>query len=78
MHERGAARDWQPLLDYRSQAPHAAQAHPTDEHWLPYYVAAGAGGAEHPALRLHDSVDAGLLAMDSYAFGPSAPQLLAA
>lgn len=78
VHERGAARDWQPLLDYRSQAPHAAQAHPTDEHWLPYYVAAGAGGAEHPALRLHDSVDAGLLAMDSYAFGPSAPQLLAA
>jgi hypothetical protein len=29
-------------------------------------------------VRLHDSVDAGLLAMDGYAFGPSAPALAAA
>ncbi|MEP7283022.1 MAG: class III extradiol ring-cleavage dioxygenase, partial [Rubrivivax sp.] len=42
--ERSAARDWDALLDYRAQAPHAALMHPTDEHWLPFYVAAGAGG----------------------------------
>ena len=44
--------------------------HPTDEHLLPWYVAAGAGGREFPALRLHDGVTLGSLAMDAYAFGP--------
>lgn len=72
---RGAARDWAALLDYRRQAPAAAQQHPTDEHWLPYYVAAGAGGGQDPAVRIHASVDAGVLAMDGFAFGPSAPVL---
>src|SRR5205085_2811702 len=32
------------LLDYRGLAPHAEVAHPTDEHLLPLFVAAGAGG----------------------------------
>ena len=32
------------LLDYRRQAPGGVQAHPTDEHLLPLYVALGAGG----------------------------------
>jgi 4,5-DOPA dioxygenase extradiol len=31
------------LLDYRSQAPYAERAHPTDEHLLPFYVALGCG-----------------------------------
>jgi 4,5-DOPA dioxygenase extradiol len=75
---RGAARDWEALWDYRRQAPHAVDQHPTDEHWLPFYVAAGAGGADHGAVRIHDSVDAGLLAMDGFAFGPQAARLLAA
>jgi 4,5-DOPA dioxygenase extradiol len=73
--ERAAARDWAALLDYRRQAPQAAMQHPTDEHWLPFYVAAGAGGADTPAQRLHDSVDGGVLAMDGYAFGPQAATL---
>lgn len=75
--ERGAARDWEALWDYRRQAPHAVEQHPTDEHWLPFYIAAGAGGADSPAVRLHDSVDAGLLAMDGFAFGPEAARLMA-
>src|ERR1700712_5249992 len=29
--ERATARDWQALFAYRSQAPHAAEMHPTDE-----------------------------------------------
>jgi 4,5-DOPA dioxygenase extradiol len=73
--DRGAARDWEALMDYRRQAPHAALQHPTDEHWLPYYIAAGAGGRGSPAVRIHDSVDAGMLAMDAYAFGPQAGRL---
>ena len=72
------ARDWAALQDYRRQAPGAALQHPTDEHWLPFYFAAGAGGEAAPAVRIHDSVDAGVLAMDSFAFGPNAGALAAA
>lgn len=32
------------LLNYRRQAPHAARAHPTDEHFLTLYFALGAAG----------------------------------
>jgi 4,5-DOPA dioxygenase extradiol len=69
---RSAARDWPALLDYRRQAPHAALMHPTDEHWLPFYVAAGAGGEGAVPQRLHASLTYGVLAMDAYAFGPGA------
>jgi 4,5-DOPA dioxygenase extradiol len=72
---RSRARDWPALLDYRRQAPHAALMHPTDEHWLPFYVAAGAGGADAVPERLHDSLTFGCLAMDLYAFGPQAARL---
>ena len=53
---------------------HAALMHPTDEHLLPWYVAAGAGH-EGPAVRVHDSVTVGCLGMDAYAFGANAPKL---
>ena len=76
--ERSAARDWDALPDYRRQAPHAALTHPTDEHLLPWYVAAGAGGRAAAPLRLHDSVTLGSLGMDTYAFGDSAQALKAA
>ncbi len=76
--ERGAAHDLKALFDYRAQAPHAALMHPTDEHLLPWYVAAGAGGRDTAALRLHDSQTFGDLGMDAYAFGPLAPTLASA
>jgi 4,5-DOPA dioxygenase extradiol len=74
--ERSAARDWDALLDYRMQAPHAAEMHPTDEHLLPWFIAAGAGGREASAVRLHDSVTHGVLGMDAYAFGAAARRLV--
>jgi 4,5-DOPA dioxygenase extradiol len=49
--------------------------HPTDEHLLPWYVAAGAGGGHSPPRRLHASVTYGSLGMDAYAFGPAAERL---
>jgi 4,5-DOPA dioxygenase extradiol len=73
--ERGAARDWDALFDYRRQAPHAAEMHPTDEHLLPWFIAAGAGGRDAPAVRLHESVTHGVLGMDAYAFGAAASRL---
>ena len=72
--EKAAAAEWPALLDYRAQAPHAAHMHPTDEHWLPFYVAAGAGGGQ-AGRRLHDSVTYGHIGMDAYAFGPQAAAL---
>ena len=71
---RSAAGDWPALLDYRQQAPHAALMHPTDEHLLPFYVAAGAAGAV-PARCIHQSLTFGDLGMDAYAFGPEAERL---
>jgi 4,5-DOPA dioxygenase extradiol len=78
LHDRSAARDWEQLFDYRARAPHAADMHPTDEHLLPWYAAAGVGGRDAAPLRLHQSVTFGALGMDSYAFGPAAPALDAA
>lgn len=71
----GTPADWDALLDYRRQAPHAALMHPTDEHLLPFYVAAGAAGRV-PAVRLHDSITYGCLGMDGYGFGPLAGGLV--
>ena len=72
--QRSAAGDWEALLDYRAQAPHAALMHPSDEHLLPFFVAAGAAGRV-PATRIHQSLTFGELGMDAYAFGPEAPML---
>jgi 4,5-DOPA dioxygenase extradiol len=73
--QHSAAADWPALVDYRQQAPHAVLMHPTDEHLLPLYVAAGAAGARPQAVHLHDSLTYGCLAMDAYAFGDAAPAL---
>lgn len=77
VYERTAAADLAALLEYRTRAPHAALMHPTDEHWLPWYPALGAGGMAG-STRLHASLTYGCLAMDAYAFGAEAPRLAAA
>ena len=71
---RGSAADWDALFAYRTQAPHAVLMHPTDEHLLPFFVAAGAAGRT-AATRIHDSLTFGDLGMDAYAFGPQAQRL---
>jgi 4,5-DOPA dioxygenase extradiol len=74
-HEQSRARNWDALFAYRSEAPHAVDMHPTDEHLLPWYVAAGAGGRDAVPVRLHASVTLGSLGMDAYAFGAGAARL---
>ena len=54
------------LRDYRDAHPHAARNHPTEEHYLPLLVAAGAGGG--PGERVHHSYTYGVLSMDAYLF----------
>ena len=68
--ERLAAQDIPALLDYRRQAPGGVQAHPSDEHLLPLYVALGAGGAQAKAERFHAGIDDHVIAMDAYSFLP--------
>jgi 4,5-DOPA dioxygenase extradiol len=62
------ARDYDALVNYRSQSPHGARAHPTDEHFLPLFVALGAAREGSQAERLYDAIDSGVLAMDAYLF----------
>jgi 4,5-DOPA dioxygenase extradiol len=69
------ARDWPALFDYRRHAPYAVDMHPTDEHLLPWFVAAGAGGEASVPVRLHASVTHGALGMDAYGFGEEAARL---
>ncbi len=61
------------LLDYRRQAPHAARAHPSEDHFLPIFFALGAagwGGEVPPRVDyLTREVMYGMLAMDSFALG---------
>ena len=66
MHDRLMAGDDTALGDYRTLAPQAAMAHPTDEHLMPLFVAYGAGGEK--VARLHTSATFGSLRMDAYSF----------
>jgi 4,5-DOPA dioxygenase extradiol len=56
------------LLDYRHTAPHAAQNHPSEEHFLPLFVAMGAGGTDPKATHLHSSFTYGVFSMSAFAF----------
>jgi 4,5-DOPA dioxygenase extradiol len=67
MDDKLVARDEAALRDYRSLAPNAALAHPEEEHFMPLFVAYGAGGLK--TTRLHTSHTFGALRMDAYAFG---------
>ena len=62
--------DVESLLHYREHAPGARNAHPTDEHLLPLYVALGAAGKGAEVVRLHAGISDYVLAMDAYAFSP--------
>jgi 4,5-DOPA dioxygenase extradiol len=59
--------DHEALIGYRLRAPHAVRAHPSDEHFLPLFVALGAAGRDARVERVHDGIE-GVLAMDAYRF----------
>ena len=70
--EAAARGDRAALLEALATAPEAARNHPTDEHFLPFYVALGAGGEGASMARLHHSYTYDVLAMDAYGFGEPA------
>lgn len=69
LNDRLVAGDREAVLAYRDLAPSAARAHPTEEHFLPLYVALGAAGSAAKATRIHAAIEDAALAMDAYSFG---------
>ena len=63
-----ASGDTAALLDWRDRAPFPTDNHPTDEHLMPIFFAYGAAGEGAKGRRVHDSVDHGFFANDSYLF----------
>jgi 4,5-DOPA dioxygenase extradiol len=61
------------LLDYRERAPHAARAHPTEEHYLPLLVALGASEPGERGELVRGGMTHEVLSMDSFAFGLPGP-----
>lgn len=59
--------DMPALLNYRNEAPHAVRAHPTEEHFLPFFFALGAAGEPLQPHYLSREVMHGVLAMDAIA-----------
>lgn len=55
------------LLEWMIQAPYALKAHPTPEHFLPFFVALGAAG-EDRARRIIEGWEGPSLSLDSYCF----------
>lgn len=62
-------RDREALTGYRALAPHAARAHPTDEHYLPLLVATGAVGAGDSVQSIDGGITYEVLSMDSFVWG---------
>lgn len=62
------AGDWDSLTRFPEAPETSRRAHPTPEHFLPFYVAAGAGAGE-AGHKLHGSYSHGSISMSAYAFG---------
>lgn len=63
--ERG---DWDALMQFPDAPASAQRAHPTPEHFLPFFVAAGASAAHQGSL-LHRSFSHGSISMAAFSFG---------
>jgi len=67
-----ARGDLQALLNYRTEAPHAHRAHPTEDHFLPIFFALGAAGDDLHASYLSREVMYSMLSMDAFTLGAPA------
>jgi 4,5-DOPA dioxygenase extradiol len=56
------------LADYRSHSPQGVRAHPSEEHFLPLFVALGAAPEAAKPERIFGAIENGVLAMDAYVF----------
>jgi 4,5-DOPA dioxygenase extradiol len=63
-----AQTDFTPLINYRQTCADASPAHPTEDHFMPFFVALGAAGDKPDAERFYAGVDDYVIAMDGYCF----------
>ncbi len=68
-----ASKSLDQILDYQQHAPSAERAHPTDEHFLPLFIALGAAGESYDMRVVEGGITHGVLAMDSYLFSFTTP-----
>ena len=68
INQRLQAHDINALVDFRKTSPDALQAHPSDDHFMPFFVVLGAAGADAVAERFFAGVDDLVIAMDGYHF----------
>lgn len=68
LNERLARGERDELVAWHERAPAATRAHPTDEHFLPIFIALGAAGAGAAPTRFYAAIDASVLSMDAYRF----------
>ncbi|WP_085908983.1 DODA-type extradiol aromatic ring-opening family dioxygenase [Kiloniella majae] len=59
---------WASLCNYMTETTKGQVAHPTPEHFLPLLIAAGAGGENAVARRLHKSFSYGSISMGAWMF----------
>lgn len=67
--EAVSAGDAERLRRTLTDAPHAARAHPSSEHFWPLLVAAGAAPAQRAWQVLDGGIAHGVLSMDAFVFG---------
>ena len=68
VYQKVTGGEYDELADYRSLSAEGEEAHPTEEHFLPLLVAAGAGGEGARGTCLHRSFSHGSLSMAAYSF----------
>ena len=70
LREQLTAGDSDALIDYRRRAPDGVRAHPTEDHFVPLFVALAAAGAAPRVERVHTGITYGVLGMDIFTFTP--------
>ncbi len=60
------------LLNWKQQAPFALRAHPSDDHFVPLFIAMGASWPNESPQWLNDEIQFEFLAMDAVAWGSQA------
>lgn len=68
--DKAMKHDTQALINTATQTPHAARAHPTDEHYLPLLVALGASRRGAKLEVLDGGFTYGVIGMESYVWRP--------
>ncbi|WP_434777072.1 DODA-type extradiol aromatic ring-opening family dioxygenase [Neisseria sp. Ec49-e6-T10] len=66
--EKLLAQDHQALVNYEQEAPFAHKNHPTNEHFLPLFVALGASTPNQQPIKLHDDIEYATLSMACWRF----------